>query len=153
MPFRQFFAALSEHHRQVTKLRRLDSESLVEQQLNGRIDHVIAAPANERDAHRVVVDDAPKIVERHAIRANQNDVLNRVIRDALFAEHEVIPARVSRLRRAEPNDVGSVAQPIRGALVAPPTGVTKLRFWVGETKRLARLLELFFRRVAAVSRT
>jgi hypothetical protein len=45
----------------VRELRHRGAERLVEQDLLGRVDHVIAAARDQGDAHGDVVDDAPKL--------------------------------------------------------------------------------------------
>ena len=63
------------YQRQVSKFRRRHAESLVDQDLFVRVRQMVLAADDVGDAHLDVVADDREIIERMAVRAEQDEIL------------------------------------------------------------------------------
>src|SRR6202142_2145250 len=69
----------AQDHRQVTELRRLPSEGLVNMNLLRRIVDVIVAPYDVCYLHVYIIDDNNEIVSRCSVRAENDHVVEQVV--------------------------------------------------------------------------
>ncbi len=86
----ELLAVRPEDERQVGEVRRLPPQRLVEHQLReGGVDVLLAA-RHQGDVHQVVVDDAAVVVERDAVRAHHDPVIQVRVRLGDVAQHLVV---------------------------------------------------------------
>ena len=147
MPLRELRPVLREHHRQVGEARQRCTERLVEQDLDGCVDHVIAPARHDGDAHRDVVDDRAEVVERHPVGAHEHRILLGRVRRRHLAEDHVGVGHGARGRRIEANDEGQIRR--RAHALLARAGVAKLRLGVFLLQGLALGVELFLGAVTA----
>ena len=143
----QLLAVGREHHREMSESRGGHLERLIKENLRGRVDHVVAAARDDGDPHLRVVDRGAKVVERHPVGSQKNEVLLRRVRRRDLAEHEVDVRNVPRVRRFEPNHMRRVG------LVASTQArarVLERRLRVARLELGSLLLEVFFRAEAPV---
>jgi len=144
----QLRAALAQHHGQVRKLGPRALQGVVQKELNGGVDHVVAAASHQGDTHGDVVHHAPQVVQRHAIRSHQHHVLQRLVVHPLLAEHQIPVAGGTTARHLESVHEGLVVGPV--GTVAPPTRVAEARLGVALLQLGPGRIELLFGGVAAV---
>ena len=60
------------------KLRRLESKSLIDQNLQGRVGEVILSPDHMGDLHQMIIDDHRKIVGGNAVRTDDDKISHRI---------------------------------------------------------------------------
>ena len=88
----QLLAVEPVNHRDVRELRQLGAERAVEQDLLGRVGDVIVATHNERDAHGDVVGHDRHVVDRGAIRPQDDEVIDVLVGEGDRAVDEIVPA-------------------------------------------------------------
>ena len=80
-------------HRQVGEHRQLRAEGAIEHDLLRRVRDVIIAAHDERDAHRDVVAHDGEVVDRRAVGAQDDEVLDVLVRKGDLVVHEIGPRR------------------------------------------------------------
>jgi hypothetical protein len=78
MAFAQRGSVRTEDERMMSKNRRLPSQSAIDQDLPGSVGEVVISPYDMGDMHRMVVDDTGKIVSRHPIGTNDDEITDPV---------------------------------------------------------------------------
>jgi hypothetical protein len=78
MAFAQRGSVRTEDERMMSKNRRLPSQSTIDQDLPGSVGEVVISPYDMGDMHRMVVNDTGKIVSRHPIGTNDDEITDPV---------------------------------------------------------------------------
>ena len=85
------------------KCRRRNAESLINKHLFVRIGQVILSANHVRDPHLDIVANHRQVIERVAVRTEQNEVLGVVVISFLDAVHGVVKRRSAMHRNLEPD--------------------------------------------------
>ena len=143
----QLLAVRREHHGKVREGGERVAEGLVEHDLRGRVDHVVAPASDERDAHGDVVDDGAEVVERDAVAAEEHEVLLGGVRRRDGAEDLVDVGDAAGLGRAEADDEREIrlVLPVAAGARVTEGGLRVLRLEGGALR-----VELLLSAVAAV---
>ena len=89
MALRQLLAVGAVQERQVRVERRLGAERLQDHQLARRVGDVVGAAHDVRDAHVVVVDGDREVVERAAVAARDDEVVDVLVLEGDLAADDV----------------------------------------------------------------
>ena len=85
----------AEHQGQVPELRRLRAEGPVEQDLLGRVDQVLLAAEDVRDAHVHVVADDDEVVRRVPVATDHDPVVDLAVLERHLAADQVREGRLA----------------------------------------------------------
>ena len=123
-------------------------ERLVDLGLAGGVRQVVDAADDMRHPHVVVVDDDREHIGRRAVRAEQHEIVEILVRDDDAALHEVVDDGLALARGLEADRGLDAFRGVGGRAVAPPAVIAR-RAAFGLRGR-AHLLEFFGARVAAI---
>ncbi len=89
MTLRQALSIRPENHRQVREGGNRHAESLVDEDLLGRIGEVIVAADNVRDRHGCIIDGNGEVISGSAIGSDQNEVVDSIDRECHITAYSV----------------------------------------------------------------
>jgi hypothetical protein len=146
----QALAVGAEDHRHVGESRHVSAHRAVDVDLARRVVHMVVAADAVRDGHVEVVHHHAEIVGRHAVGAQQHEIVQFAVGDLDAALDQVVPGHDAVVRVAKAQDRPDVGRrrPARGILRPPAAVVARLE--AGRALRLAHGVQFFLARIAPV---